>query len=59
MGADSSPAAPLLIQLHANASGETVEDGPCAWSPATHMKDLEDAPGLWFQAGPVLAIPVI
>lgn len=28
-----------------NEPGETVEDGPRSWVPATHAEDLEGAPG--------------
>lgn len=44
----TSSAAPLLIELPANALGERVDDGPSTWTPAhtwkTWIKLL--APGL-------------
>lgn len=36
MGAGSSLAAPLAIQLHANGTGKAEEDGLGAWAPTVH-----------------------
>lgn len=31
-------------------------NGPGVWAPATHMGNLDEAPGSWLQLGPSLAI---
>lgn len=41
-------AAPLLNQLPANGMTKAAEDGPSACAPATHVGDLEEAPGSGF-----------
>lgn len=50
-----SPAT-FLIQLPINASGKAKEDGPLAWSPATRVGDMNEAPGFWFLPGPAPAL---
>lgn len=46
MGAGSSPAAPLLINLPTKAPGKAAEDGPCPRASA-HVGNLQEAYGSW------------
>nr|XP_051711027.1 zinc finger protein 717 isoform X1 [Oryctolagus cuniculus] len=50
------PDSPLLIQLPTNAHGNTADDGPINWVPATHVEDPDAVPGSWLQPDPALAV---
>lgn len=39
--------------------GKVAEDGPTAWTPATHTGDPDGAPGPRLQPGPALTFPAI
>lgn len=39
-----APAAPLLVQLSANAARKAEKGDPSSWAPATHARDLDEAP---------------
>lgn len=51
--------APLLIQFSALVPGKAMEDGPRAWSPATHRGELDEASDSWFRPSPALSIVII
>lgn len=53
------PATLLLIQLPTNVSGRVVNNGPSTWVLATHVGNLIEVPGFWFQLRLALAVSPI
>lgn len=43
-----------LLKLPANGLKKAAEGEPTVWVHATHVRDMGEAPGSWFQNGPAL-----
>lgn len=57
MGLAHALPAPLPIQFLANGLRKAEgHDGPSIWAPTTHVRDLQEALGLWICPG---SMPVI
>lgn len=44
-------AVPLLIQIHAYASGRAAGDSISAWAPVSHVGDWSEAFSSWLRSG--------
>lgn len=53
------PPVPLLSQLPAECTKGAMEDRPCAWASAAHVRELHGAPGSHLQPGPALDMVTI